>query len=150
MIRKLLINRGLIVLIGGVALFAFACSESSSPTTPVASESQTLMAPAGGNDLGDEVPGDVAIFNFWATALGEPELIADGDRQYIRLVVACRHSPEGPDTRAVFRFYGKTMKDGAHLWNGADFYATVKKDRKDGRDYYPAYRVLDCRMPDGR
>jgi hypothetical protein len=150
MIKQLHINKALIALIAGAAVFALACSNSASPTTPVATESQALLVPASGNDLGDGAPGDVAIFNFWATALGEPELIVSGDRQYIRLVVACRHSPNGPDTPAVFRFYGKTMKDGAKLWNGADFYATVKKDWKDGRDYYPAYRVLDCRMPDGR
>ncbi len=147
MIRVVRSRKEVIALVAGLAIIGFACSDSTSPTSPVATESEPLLLPASATAIGDD-PGDVAIYRFWATAMGEPELIVNGDRQYIRLVVACRHSPEGPDTKAVFRFYGKTMNDGAGLWTGADFWAAVRKDGKDGRDWTPAYRVLKCRTPD--
>jgi hypothetical protein len=151
MIRDIHINKGFVAVIAGVAVFALACADSVSPTAPVATESQAALMPATANDLDSDKVGDVAIYRFWATAMGDPQQVIDSAHgDHVRLLVACRHSPEGPDTRAVFRFYGNMMNDGMHLWHGAEFYATVKTDWKDGRDWSPAYRVLKVRMPDAR
>ncbi len=150
MLKVVRSRKKVIALVAGLAILGFACSGSSGPTSPVATQSEPELLSTSSNFVGDAPATDVYVRTFWATAYGEPELMVNGDKQYIRLKVGCRHSPEGPDTLAVFRFYGKTMKDGAKLWPGAEFRASVRPDGKDGRDWAPAYRVLDCSMPDAR
>ncbi len=141
-------KRKVVACVAGLAILGFACTGSTNPTSPVVTQSEPEVLSTSSNFVSDGAVTDVNVRTVWATAQGEPELMVHGDRQYIRLVVSCRHSPEGPDTRAVFRFYGKTMKDGANLWPGADFLAKVRPDGKDGRDWAPAFRVVNCRMPD--
>lgn len=148
-------KRAVLVGMAVLALFAFACRDSNSPTAPIATQSEPMLLPASSNQVADvgvvsDGREDAYVQKFWATAMGEPELVVNGDRQWIRLVVACRHSPEGPDTLAVFNFHGKHMNDGANLWNGAEFWAAVRHEGIDAQDRVPAYKVVHCNMPDAK
>ena len=138
MIRVLSSRKSVLMLMAVFAVFAFACSESNNPVAPAANDTELVQASA--NDVRDDVK------QFWATVVGDPELIVHGDKQWVRVPVACRHSQAGPDQLAAFYFYGSHMDKAMLLRDEVNFWALTRYAGLDGTDWCPAYRVIKFKM----
>lgn len=142
MIRLVGSRNALLVLLAAVALIAFACQGSNSPTAPVAETGSTLTQVSAAAHAGDEA------VRLWATMMAEPKLVWDNDGAWVRLVVECSHSESGPASMAVFRCEGELLDRCMALTEYTEFLVLARYAGLDGVDHCPLWNVIKLRRWD--